>query len=126
MDVSYPFLDSRLVEYVLSIPWHQRTRDGERKALLRYGLAGLMPESVRLRRGKGDWSGSSERALAALCRKDPPEPLRDVSGRMERYVRRKEVERLVARFLAGKTDLNKDLWYVITTDRWLARFWKGG
>ncbi len=126
IDVRYPFLDSRLVEYVLSIPWHQRTRDGERKALLRHGVAGLMPESVRLRRGKGDWTGSSERALAALCRKDPPEPLRDVSGRMERYVRRKEVKRLVARYLAGRTDLSKDLWYLITTDRWLARFWKGG
>ncbi len=125
MDVRYPFLDSRLVEYVLSIPWHQRTRDGERKALLRHGVAGLMPESVRLRRGKGDWSGSSERALAALCRRDPPEPLRDISGRMDRYVRRKEVERLVARYLAGRTDLSNDLWYLITTDRWLARFWGG-
>ncbi len=126
MDLRYPFLDSRLVEYVLSLPWDQRTRDGERKALLRRGMAGLMPESVRLRRGKGDWSGSCERALEALCRKDPPEPLRDVSGRMGRYVSRKEVERLVARYLNGRRDLSKDLWYLITTDRWLVRFWKGG
>lgn len=122
-EVRYPFLDSRLVEFVLSIPWAWRTRNGERKRILRSAMDGIVPEAIRLRHGKGDWTDRMDRSLSALCRLNPPAPLENRSGRMGRYLNLKRAEQLVARYLGGARDLRWEVWFLITVDRWLEKFW---
>lgn len=123
LDVRYPFLDSRLVEFVLAVPWHRRTREGERKRLLRSAMAGIVPDLVRERRGKGDWTDPMDRGLGALCRATAPARLVNRSGLMDRYVDERAAARLVARYAAGATGLRWEVWSLLTLDRWLARFW---
>lgn len=122
-EVRHPFLDSRLVEFILSIPWERRTRDGERKRILRSAMAGLVPEAIRLRHGKGDWTDSMDRDLSALCRLDPPVPLENRSGLMWRYLDLQGAMQLVTRYLAGADHLRWEIWFLITLDRWLHKFW---
>lgn len=61
----YPFCDKRLVEYCLALPANQKLRQGWTRFILRDSLAGILPEKVRWRSGKGDLSANFRRALAA-------------------------------------------------------------
>jgi asparagine synthase (glutamine-hydrolysing) len=125
-EVWYPFLDSRLVEFVLSIPWHERCHAGERKWLLRQAMHGLLPDVIRLRKGKADWSGAVDRALEIVCRRSLPEPLANRSGVADRYLDMRGARRLVEQYLGGRRDLRWEVWNCVTLDHWLKAFWTGG
>jgi len=47
----YPYLDKRLVEFCLGVPWNRLYPPGEPKSLIRRGLSDLLPEEVRTRMG---------------------------------------------------------------------------
>lgn len=51
-EFAYPYLDRRLIEFVLSIPASQLLRPGERRSLVRRALFGLVPSEVLGRRTK--------------------------------------------------------------------------
>jgi asparagine synthase (glutamine-hydrolysing) len=123
VETRFPFLDARLVEYVLSVPSTRRTHGGERKRLLRSAMRGIVPDTIRFRRGKGDWTDTMDRSLTALCRRDPPAALENRSGRLGRYVDLRSARRLVDRYVAGQKELRWEVWFLVTVDRWLERFW---
>jgi len=52
IEVRHPFLDRRLVEYLLALPGEQLFRLGRSKNLLRRAMSGILPERIRLREGK--------------------------------------------------------------------------
>ncbi len=52
IEVRHPFLDRRLIEFLVSIPPAQIYKVDLSKRLLRHAMAGLLPEAVRLRRAK--------------------------------------------------------------------------
>ncbi len=56
VELRYPFLDRRLVEFLLAIPDEQRWRGQWPKAVLRRAMKGILPESVRTRKGKADFT----------------------------------------------------------------------
>jgi len=47
-----PFLDYRLVQFVLSLPSNYLIRNGYTKAILRESMKGILPESIRARKSK--------------------------------------------------------------------------
>lgn len=49
LEVRVPFCDHHLVEYVWNIPWDMKSRNGQRKQVLRDAAEGLLPEDVRNR-----------------------------------------------------------------------------
>ena len=49
LEVRVPFCDHHLVEYVWNIPWSMKSRNGQRKQVLRDAAEGLLPEDVRNR-----------------------------------------------------------------------------
>lgn len=54
LESRFPFLDRDLVEFLFSIPAAQKVdRDGVAKVVLRNGMRGVLPESVRTRVDKG-------------------------------------------------------------------------
>lgn len=55
IEVRYPFLDRRVAEFVIALPPEQRWR-GQSKFILREAMNGILPESVRTRRGKAVFS----------------------------------------------------------------------
>jgi asparagine synthase (glutamine-hydrolysing) len=62
----HPFFDRRLVEFLLALPDEQRWQRGEKKYALRRAMAGRLPESIRLRKSKADFSGLCLDAVEAL------------------------------------------------------------
>jgi asparagine synthase (glutamine-hydrolysing) len=56
MEVRHPFLDRRLAEFLMSIPPEQTFRAGWRKFILRKAMRGILPEVVRTRLDKTEFS----------------------------------------------------------------------
>jgi asparagine synthase (glutamine-hydrolysing) len=52
----YPFLGKRMVEFLFAVPENQRWHGKWTKAVLREAMVGILPESIRCRRGKADFS----------------------------------------------------------------------
>ena len=52
VEVRMPFMDWRLVTYVMSLPDDAKSEDGRTKAVARNAMAGFMPESIRMARRK--------------------------------------------------------------------------
>jgi asparagine synthase (glutamine-hydrolysing) len=48
----YPFMDRRLIEFLVGVPWEQRWQGGLTKAILRRALVGILPEKIRKRSDK--------------------------------------------------------------------------
>ena len=53
VEYRHPLLDVRLIEFVLSVPSHQKVGDGWGRWLWRRALVGWVPEALRWRRDKG-------------------------------------------------------------------------
>ena len=77
IEMRFPFLYRPLVEFSLRLPRELRTRPTGRKWIMREALRGVLPESVRTRRGKGGisrrvrWSLGRERGLIDELLRDP-------------------------------------------------------
>jgi asparagine synthase (glutamine-hydrolysing) len=77
VEVRYPFLDRQLLEFSLQLPPELRVRPGAPKWILRAAMHGRLPETVRMRRGKGHigaravWALSRERQQLDALVRDP-------------------------------------------------------
>lgn len=60
---SFPFLDRRLIDFMLSVPPRLRFRKGLVKYILREAMAGILPEKIRNRTTAADFTPLVERGL---------------------------------------------------------------
>src|SRR5262249_31941753 len=56
MEMAFPFLDRDLVAFLMSIPGDMQTWNGMHKALLREAMRGILPTTIRERKGKADFT----------------------------------------------------------------------
>ena len=71
LDVSFPFLDRDLIAFLMAIPGEVHARDGVPRILLREAMRDILPESIRTRIWKTDFTrfvnhGVREDGLAIL------------------------------------------------------------
>ena len=45
-----PFCDYRIAEYMYGVPWEYKDHGGREKGLLRYAMAGYLPDDVLYRK----------------------------------------------------------------------------
>ncbi len=50
LEVRVPFCDHRLVEYLWNVPWQYKNYNDREKGLLRYAMAGILPEDILWRK----------------------------------------------------------------------------
>jgi asparagine synthase (glutamine-hydrolysing) len=65
MEERSPLADRRVIEFALALPETQRWRHDQPKFILRQAMRGLLPESVRQRRTKADFSHTFAETLQA-------------------------------------------------------------
>ncbi|MGH9895519.1 MAG: asparagine synthase-related protein, partial [bacterium] len=63
VECRYPFLDRRVVELLIALPEEQRWRDGEWRFILRQAMKDQLPESLRQRLVKAEFSPPIDREL---------------------------------------------------------------
>jgi asparagine synthase (glutamine-hydrolysing) len=64
MENSFPFLDRDLVSFLIAIPGEIQSRDGVPRALLRHAMRGVLPDAVRARTWKADFSAAVNDGVA--------------------------------------------------------------
>lgn len=122
MKYSFPFLDRRLVEFVLALPAEQVGLPGNSRRVLRDATSGILPESVRRRQDKT--------SLLELCNLGIYE--RSINEIRKFLDRSQAVERGFIRgdWLAselshpiGFTREGLILWLVVCLESWLQKYW---
>ncbi len=123
IECRHPFLDRRLVDYVLALPDEQLFDAGRTKLVLRNALAGTLPEAIRGRHDKTystafiDYSlrNASADKVCALFAAPKCEALGYVSGAKLRHTW--ETFRTGTAPMEGAT-----LWFPATLEMWLQRY----
>lgn len=64
LDISFPFMDRDLLAFLIAVPGDIQNRDGVPRALLREALRGVLPDAVRARRWKANFSDVVNQSVA--------------------------------------------------------------
>jgi asparagine synthase (glutamine-hydrolysing) len=116
-----PFLDYRLVEFVLGLPTEHKISDGITKRVLREGMRGVLPERVRGRMDKMGFLTAEQ----AWVREHAPERfrrgLREAVQASDGVIRARAAEKL-DRIIAGTEPWEPFAWRVISFGAWMRRF----
>jgi asparagine synthase (glutamine-hydrolysing) len=86
VEARVPFLDHRLVEFVMALPSRLKVRNGYTKRVLRDAMAGTLPEKVRMRPRKMGFATPERRWQAGPLRQLVLDAI--ASPRLEPFIRR--------------------------------------
>jgi len=116
-----PFLDHRVVEFVLGLPVDFKLSGGVTKRVLREGMKGVLPERIRTRTDKMGFVTPEEIWL----RERTPDGFRRALKRAvesSRGILAPSSLDKVERILAGREPFSFGLWRVISFGAWMERF----
>jgi asparagine synthase (glutamine-hydrolysing) len=119
MELRQPFLDARLIDFVLRLPPEALYRDGTSKRLLREGLDDLMPEVVRDRRTRGSLSPLIECGLRRHRRSFVEALLEDSELEQRGYVLPGPWKAAIHGFLEGDNRQFWSHWRALSLEIWL-------
>jgi asparagine synthase (glutamine-hydrolysing) len=123
IEARHPFLDRRVVELGLSLPWDQKVRDGWSKHIVRRACEGLLPASVAWRRGRWVRLGPAFFAAAietmqSLVIREAHDGFRELAP----YVDRPRLLRLWnGSRQPGRPEDAETLWRMAALNSWLRR-----
>ena len=111
----FPFHDRRVVEFALAIPEDQRWRDDETKYVLRQAARNLLPDTVRQRMTKAEFSYMF---TSAVEREGADALFRTLRLAQDGYVDEVEVRRAYQRSRLGPGRDLSAVWMILATERW--------
>lgn len=118
-----PFLDYRLVEYLLEAEDSAKIKDGYTKSLLRRSMKGLLPEKIRLRRDKVGFATPEDAWFAEKTFKDLIDSIMDSdSFRNRGIIDCEKARELYDRHCKGEIKISKDIWKWINLELWYRMF----
>jgi asparagine synthase (glutamine-hydrolysing) len=117
-----PFLDYRVVEFLLSLPVNQKIRHGLSKWVLRNAAKGLIPEEVRQRKDKIGFSTPEDTWLRKDLKSFAETLILSDSFRSRIYFNSASVQQLLQLHLQGKQNLSEIIWKILILELWFRRF----
>lgn len=117
-----PFLDYRLVEFLLSLPPQQKIHHGINKVVLRNAMKGLIPEIVRQRMDKIGFSTPEDVWFRSAMKGFIQKLMASEGFRSRPYFEAEQVKNLFEIHLQGKQDLSTIIWRIVNLELWLRRF----
>lgn len=122
IEARHPFLDKRLVEFCLALPWDQKVRDGWSKRIVRRGAAGFLPDDVRWRRGR--WVVLGWRFLTSVVAESGEFLARELAADMSElapYMNLEKVRARYDRYRHGDIDAAGTIWTAAVLSTWLRK-----
>jgi len=116
LEVWHPFFDTRLVEFMLQLPPSYKYKEGITKSVLRDSMKGILPELVRIR---GDKAEFSEPVRAELPKDFFEKKTTDFTLVKEGYLTKEKMEELINIYRSGEIKnmlyislvLNIEIWF---------------
>jgi asparagine synthase (glutamine-hydrolysing) len=123
----FPYLDPRLVEYCLRLPWHERMAGGVYKIHHRKALASLLPPAVLTQPRKTAVHSVHDRWLCETYRDEVDDLIYDANAGWTRYldkdvVRAEHREYQKATDFATKSNLRRSTWRAVGLELWQRAF----
>jgi asparagine synthase (glutamine-hydrolysing) len=118
IELRFPFLDRRLLEFMLAVPWEEKVKEGRVKPFLR-DMPDVLPDAIRNLREKANYGEVNEflmrrgdhAALDELFLRPPAE-----AGR---YVNLQKAKKACRAFLAGDNAQQRPTWVFACLYLWL-------
>jgi asparagine synthase (glutamine-hydrolysing) len=98
----HPYFDRRLVEFCLALPSAQKLDNGYGRIVMRRALDGVLPEKVRWRYSKGNYTPTFNYALLMHDRRELQEVLAEDLHLVDSYIDTKALIRAYHDWLLGK------------------------
>ena len=121
LEVRVPFLDEKLVEFVLALPPELRLRRLRTKHILRKALSGLLPVDI-LRRPKEGFSSPIKSWLRGSLKPLMLELLSEQRVRRRGLFNPARVGELIEEHLAGRANHSHVLWAMMVLESWTQRW----
>lgn len=116
-----PFLDYRLVEFVLSLPSDMKVKEGVTKFVLREALSGIIPDVVKNRMDKLGFA-TPEDVWIRDNRQEYRDLLQSSCDILHKIVRKESILMSFDKELNSKGPIDSFFWCVIVTAAWVRRF----
>jgi asparagine synthase (glutamine-hydrolysing) len=117
-----PYLDYRLVEFCLAVPYHAKMRGWETKVLMREALADLLPPEILARRDKMGYPTPLARWLRHGLMPVTRELLLSRTAGDRGIVNAAHVRSLLDEHEDGRADHHWQLWRLLTLELWFRTF----
>jgi asparagine synthase (glutamine-hydrolysing) len=115
MEGRSPFNDRRLIEFALALPEEQRWRGDRTKFVLRQAARELLPESVRQRMSKADFSYLYSETFTREQVGDVFNSLRLAS---DGFVDAPQARKICRQVCQGAVQYLNSVWMILATERW--------
>ena len=116
-----PFLDHRLVEYVLTLPPNHKIRNGTSKMILRGAMKNIIPEKVRIRTDKLGFATPEE----FWIKTEAPEKFRNLlqhAVTCSSGILTNEALQYYDKVIAGEAPFTFTIWRMIIFGTWMEQF----
>jgi asparagine synthase (glutamine-hydrolysing) len=122
VEARVPFLDHRLVEWLVCLPPELKLRHGVTKVVLREAMAGILPEPVRLRTDKMGFVTPEDQWLRVDLRPQIEAVLASDSFRSRSYWQSAVVHDRYRWYCDGRASIAPTVWRWVNLEWWLRRF----
>ncbi len=127
LEVRYPFLDLRLLKFSAAVPDSQKTQGRLHKIVLRESLKDLLPNRIRERLGKAEFSPAVRTYLEKYASKALKETFENSHPLLRSMTRPKKIKAIYKKWFyvqksgaSLKTALPlRQYWHLLSVDQWL-------
>jgi asparagine synthase (glutamine-hydrolysing) len=117
-----PFLDYRLVEFVLGLPDEYKLSDGVTKRVLRQGMSGILPDAIRDRMDKLGFVTPEETWLRETASELFREKLQHAIEASGGILRKDEASKMLEDMISGSLRFSYLPWRMISFGEWVKQF----
>jgi asparagine synthase (glutamine-hydrolysing) len=117
-----PFLDYRLVEFVLGLPDEYKLSDGMTKRVLREALSGILPDAIRDRMDKLGFVTPEENWLRETASDVFREKLNAAVDASKGILHKDQANSMLENMISGRIRFNHLPWRMISFAEWIKQF----
>lgn len=117
-----PFLDYRLVEFCLGLPFEEKIKADRTKVIMRKALKDILPDEVITRRDKLGYPTPFARWIRQDLKEEIKEILYSNSFINRGIFNPEKIKEMLERHLTGNSDESWMLWRIITLELWYRMF----
>lgn len=120
LEARAPFLDTKLIEFVSSLPGHVKLRGMTTKWILKGAMRDLIPDEILTRKKMGFGVPLGAWFRGELGR-HVQNQLTDPASPLLQFLEGRELRRIVTRHRSGEQDYGLQFWNLFMLDSWLRR-----
>jgi asparagine synthase (glutamine-hydrolysing) len=123
MEGRSPFNDRRLIEFALALPEEQRWRGDRTKFVLRQAAPELLPESVRQRMSKADFS---HLYAETFTREQVGDVFNSLRLAADGFLDAAQARKICRQVCQGAVQYFNPVWMILATERWYSTMFSLG